>query len=476
MSTCSEGRLALENGQKEINIMVSHQLALIRAREQELLQQLDQITSMKETILNQQQEMINQNIGACQLSLDTVRQRGDEGNEGKNSEFRLGTVDLSPRENSYVALEADFMKMRLFLTEFGKLVTTNEAERPGESLPHELEEYDDAVPMVHKSVMRLSGSQSVPSQLKSQAGNIPASHTIHNWLAKMPSGQNVLETDMDALMKEYEEVTTRARDRLDSFNASTITSSFEVLNGNGKHSRSANDSPIPVVSDAMKENLGRPMNQWLLQKERKSPEKSESMKRKVILEEHPNNKVSPYEFEMVINEVKASDNSKWLLRDAASQTESTLRQTSSSASLSTSAETLLPNVPSNTPYDASGYSTPCTSTSAPLPVPFGLVFPKFFSRLDSTVELAKQMKKCVFEAETPSGFDEERFLQNIREILLTPPEFTVATPKFEIKTQTPQNSPSDDSDMRSIDGWKKILDQNHQAMDTTWLAGGSNCQ
>lgn len=42
---------------------------------------------------------------------------------------RLGTMDLNPRENSYVALEADFMKMRLFLTEFGKIVTTNEAER-----------------------------------------------------------------------------------------------------------------------------------------------------------------------------------------------------------------------------------------------------------------------------------------------------------------------------------------------------------
>ena len=49
---------------KDISTAVSHQLACLRAREQELLTQLENVVRTKEQLLTEQQEQINQAIGA----------------------------------------------------------------------------------------------------------------------------------------------------------------------------------------------------------------------------------------------------------------------------------------------------------------------------------------------------------------------------------------------------------------------------
>ncbi|CAJ0582373.1 unnamed protein product, partial [Mesorhabditis spiculigera] len=477
-STCSEGgHLALENGfrqklsslensaarittikshlranseriKREINNMVSHQLALIRGREQELMQQLDQVVTFKESILNQQQETINQRIGACQQSLETIQQRDGDLVDLKHMLARFGTMDLSPRETSHVALEADFMMMRQCLIHFGRVVATNGAHKTGESLPHEVEEYEDAIPMVHKSVIlpQLPNSHSVPSQLQNSP-KIPASHTVHNWLTKLPSEQNVIDADVDTLMREYEEMTNRVR--LDSFNDSTVASSFELVNG---RRASPTGSPVSVLSEPMKEALDQSKTTWLLGK----PE-SDEMKRKVIFEEHPSPKKTQYEFERVIADVRNSDNEQWLLKEVAVQTDFPLAHSMSSTSLATDVQTVVPGVPTNTPY--SGTSTPSTSATPP----FHVVFPRIFAQADPAVELAKHLQNCRLETKEPSSpFDEAEFLQTLLGIFHPKAEVS-SQDKAETRTQLLKE------EMKTLEGWMEIIARNQRGLEGKWL-------
>jgi len=70
--------------------------------------------------------------------------------------FRLNTVDLRVRENSHVAFEADTLELRHAVAEFGRIVCDHRFPA-NESLPLELEEYEDDDLLQHKSIMRPGG-------------------------------------------------------------------------------------------------------------------------------------------------------------------------------------------------------------------------------------------------------------------------------------------------------------------------------
>uniref|UniRef100_A0A1I7XUA6 COS domain-containing protein n=1 Tax=Heterorhabditis bacteriophora TaxID=37862 RepID=A0A1I7XUA6_HETBA len=150
---------------KEIGDVISQQLSLIRAREQELLSELDAVFSYKENTLSRQQQQLHQKIGSCQQALESVR-KGDRPANAVDVLLRISHIDMSPRENSRLAFESDSIELRATLATFGIIHTIFEQgsgpmvdeSRPGESLPLEMEDYDDDFAMAHKSVMRLSNA------------------------------------------------------------------------------------------------------------------------------------------------------------------------------------------------------------------------------------------------------------------------------------------------------------------------------
>lgn len=63
---------------KEIATAIGYQLSLVRAREQFLMRNLETILDSKERILCEQQEQLNQAIGACQQSMENAIRENHE--------------------------------------------------------------------------------------------------------------------------------------------------------------------------------------------------------------------------------------------------------------------------------------------------------------------------------------------------------------------------------------------------------------
>ncbi|KAH7731057.1 Nuclear receptor coactivator 4 [Aphelenchoides avenae] len=176
-------RVNSEQVRKDISTAVSHQLACLRAREQELLSQLENVVRTKEQLLTEQQEQINQAIGACKQGLECIALNKTNPSNVQEMLFRLNSMDLRPRDNSRVTFEFDPSDVRRAVSSFGQVVTTNFVQM-SESLPLDVEEYEEESTMAHKSVMRLpSGNDDLPRN------RMLAKGMLYNWpgFTKAPS-------------------------------------------------------------------------------------------------------------------------------------------------------------------------------------------------------------------------------------------------------------------------------------------------
>jgi hypothetical protein len=200
-------RTNAEQIRKDISNAISHQLSCVRAREQELLSQLESAVAQKEQLLAEQQEHINQAIGACQQSLECLLRDKSGTTNVQDILFRLNAIDLRPRDNSHLTFEFDPSSVRRAVSDFGQIVTNNRV-RMTESLPLDVEEYEEDASMAHKSVLRLVTSvQDVPRNRIP-----PMNQSVTNWLCH----NKPLEDE------EYEFVRQRS--------SSVTSSSVDVLN------------------------------------------------------------------------------------------------------------------------------------------------------------------------------------------------------------------------------------------------------
>lgn len=194
-STRKDLRDNIDAVKNEVRSVFGSQLNRLRMREQQLLERLDTVASVKDEILSQQQDKLHQALGACSQGLQWLQSAYDDlKNEKLKSmesvERRIGEIlntfsslDYMPRENALVSFNFDGAALRRSISTFGQVRSTDRVKN-SESLPSALEDYDEdrhEHTMSHKSV----GYSSKPVNM------IPLHHPL-----------SVKSDDKEWLMKE----------------------------------------------------------------------------------------------------------------------------------------------------------------------------------------------------------------------------------------------------------------------------------
>jgi hypothetical protein len=157
----------------EIRAAFGTQLTQIRRREQQLLETLDTVASVKDGILSEQQDQLHQALGACMQGLEWYQTAVEDMKESRMTSIdsveshindvlkKLSVVDIKPRETAVLGFEADSLALRKAISSFGhvRAVKTSTA-KSFESLPAQLEDYEDedvVHSLLHKAVNRQQG-------------------------------------------------------------------------------------------------------------------------------------------------------------------------------------------------------------------------------------------------------------------------------------------------------------------------------
>lgn len=148
---------------REIGACFGHQLCCLRSREQELLSTLDTVLTVKDELLSEQQDQLHQSFGACRQGLECLTVAKDDKHSGASVDAvelnvqdilnKLSSVEIKARETSQISFEADTMSLRRTLHSFGR-ISTCRSIKPCESLPGDLEDYDDEPTLIHKPLQR----------------------------------------------------------------------------------------------------------------------------------------------------------------------------------------------------------------------------------------------------------------------------------------------------------------------------------
>jgi len=154
----------------EIRATFGSQLTQMRRREQQLLETLDTVASVKDGILSEQQDQLHQALGACMQGLEWYQTAVEDMKESRLSSIdtvehhindvlkKLSVIDIKPRETAVLSFEADSLALRKAISSFGHVRTVKSTSAKSfESLPAQLEDYDDedAVhSLLHKAVNR----------------------------------------------------------------------------------------------------------------------------------------------------------------------------------------------------------------------------------------------------------------------------------------------------------------------------------
>uniref|UniRef100_A0A915E0Z5 Uncharacterized protein n=1 Tax=Ditylenchus dipsaci TaxID=166011 RepID=A0A915E0Z5_9BILA len=257
----SQLRNSADQTRKDISNAIDHQLQCIRAREQELLFNLEDIMAKKELMLCEQQEKLNQAIGACQQSLECVLSRNNtiDSSSVQNMLLRMNSIDLRPKENSNILFEFDPSDLRRNISTFGCIIAGDEPKAL-ESLPLDVEHYDEDAnfhtsALTHKSVLRLHPtSNNFLSAEKSPVSKkqlTPFSESINFWLSQMKPPTTALDCE-----EEFDYI----RDRITSMSGS----SFEVVNNaSNDKSKNAPAKPDEIFSVHFSEINNLPSDFWL---------------------------------------------------------------------------------------------------------------------------------------------------------------------------------------------------------------------
>uniref|UniRef100_A0A915JEW3 Nuclear receptor coactivator 4 n=1 Tax=Romanomermis culicivorax TaxID=13658 RepID=A0A915JEW3_ROMCU len=159
----------------EVRVSFGHHLHRLRNKEQQLLEKLDTVASVKDNILSKQQDQLHQALddrcsnpmeasagarypetgaGACTQGLQWLQTAYDDLKTEKLSSpesierrivdvlSKYSSVDFMPRENSHISFESDSLAMRRAISSYGQ-IRTSSLVRNSESLPCALEDYED---------------------------------------------------------------------------------------------------------------------------------------------------------------------------------------------------------------------------------------------------------------------------------------------------------------------------------------------
>jgi len=120
----------------EVRACFAHQQQCLRAREQQLLTQLDTMVAVKSDILRDQREQLQEALDMCKESADAPCAQLERVLRA------AAAVGVHPCESPLINFEADTMPLRRLLHSFGTLVNARPM-KTCESLPAELEDYED---------------------------------------------------------------------------------------------------------------------------------------------------------------------------------------------------------------------------------------------------------------------------------------------------------------------------------------------
>ncbi|KIH60109.1 hypothetical protein ANCDUO_09645 [Ancylostoma duodenale] len=306
---------------------MSQQMLLVRAREQELLDEIDVIMNHKERTLEHQQQTLYRNIWECKQALEKVREGGSTTGAAEVL-FRIGHVEVASRESAYVSFESDAIGLRSRLMSFGTIRTSSRHDdinrvlfntrepTPGESLPMEMEEYDDDALMAHKSVLRMRSNPSSSTNMSRQQVE-----SVRRWLKKIPSGPGALDADVSTIMAEFDVIKNSTPEA--EAESSDSASSFDLV---------AQDSGTPAAPTTPAENilsaefintLQQPLSSWLMRIMPKEPQEVRiDTNVKDVVEEPLRPMKRPhscgdirrhYGFQDVISNIRNSSNDTWIL-------------------------------------------------------------------------------------------------------------------------------------------------------------------
>jgi hypothetical protein len=157
----------------EIRATFGSQLTQMRRREQQLLETLDAVASVKDGILSEQQDQLHQALGACMQGLEWYQTAVEDMKESRLTSIdtvelhindvlkKLSVVDIKPRETAVLSFESDPLAIRKAISSFGHVRTVKTTTAKSfESLPAQLEDYDEedlVHSLLHKAVNRHHG-------------------------------------------------------------------------------------------------------------------------------------------------------------------------------------------------------------------------------------------------------------------------------------------------------------------------------
>ncbi|XP_059141598.1 uncharacterized protein LOC131929424 [Physella acuta] len=177
----------------KIHASVSRNLECLRVREVSLLSQVDNVLSVKEETLQQQQARLNQALGVLKTGLSMVQEDTASERQLADTLKKLNRVELSPEETPYISFRADHVELRDSIMNYGRvdanglpLITAfDDPGNPSASLPRHVEEYEDVDHHVfYKTVEEIKRSQCAPASCQINV-NIPKLSTrVEDWLQK----------------------------------------------------------------------------------------------------------------------------------------------------------------------------------------------------------------------------------------------------------------------------------------------------
>ncbi|CAI4223540.1 unnamed protein product [Auanema sp. JU1783] len=301
---------------REISETFSQLMNMIRTREQELLDEVDKVVRTKETKLAEQQQRVYHGILLCDKILEVVKSRPSEAIQNHDAiMMRLNSIDHTIKDAGMVAFEKDILTFRCAIYTFGfiqDIICNVQSVPSGESLPREIEDYEDDIGMSHKSVFRYAPNR------ERKVFSAPAT-TVQQWLTSIPSGA-ALDADVSTLVAEFEILKA---------NSPTIeidqseTSSFDVLND----CKGSTDSNT-VVSSEFAKMLSRPLSDWLIQNglsfvddssSKGSTISSNRNKRRHSFEDHIKSK--RFGFEDIIRNIQMSSSNSWFMGESLDDSE-----------------------------------------------------------------------------------------------------------------------------------------------------------
>ncbi|KAJ1368840.1 hypothetical protein KIN20_030181 [Parelaphostrongylus tenuis] len=314
-------RANTDETRKHIRSVMSQQMLLLHAREEELMEELYSIASQRERALEHQQQSLYKLIWECSKPRK-LRKQIDSSNSVAAEVFsRLAQLEIPGGKWANISFEWDAAKLQSTLSSFGTIHTTSEhisvnKNDIGENPPMECDEHDGGAVMAQKSVFDMKLPENLWSMSREQL------ETTRKLSKGALSNSPVPDSDMSPIMAEFELIKNST---LSESESSDSTSSFEPITEDSSEIF-ASALVKEVLSVEFLHTLQQPLSSWLMRviSKDKSTEAEiplNSVGKSACSMKRPHSDINEkhYEFEDVINSVRASSNDYWVLGSARSK-------------------------------------------------------------------------------------------------------------------------------------------------------------